>query len=106
MMKRCQQVRFTFEVLHDGFTHERVRCGIDHFLDCDELGYIWEMHIAGAINRSHTPNANHFLNRIAIGKQSACLKLTWRAGIIIASIIRQFRKYTGFQCYSPLFDKL
>ena len=86
-MESCQQVGFAFEVLYNGLAHERVGRGIDHFLDRHQFRHIREMHITGAIHRSHAAYADDLLNRITIGEQSACLKLARRAGIFVALII-------------------
>ena len=87
-MERGKHICLTLEILDDGFTHERVRRGIDHFLDRYELGHIGEVHIAGAINRTHPANPNHLLNCIAVGKRKTRLKLTRRGRTLITLVIR------------------
>jgi hypothetical protein len=45
------------------------------------------VHIAGAVYGTHPTDADHFLNRISIGKLYARLKLTRSGGALIAPII-------------------
>lgn len=87
-MKRGKHIGFTLEVLDNGFTHQGIRRGVDHFLDCHKLGDVGEVHVAGAVNRTHPADTNHFLNCVAVGKCQSRLKLTRRGRTLITLIIR------------------
>ena len=87
-MECGKQVGFALEVLDDRIAHEWVGRGVDHFLHCHKLGHIGEVHVAGAVDRTHPANTNHLLNCIAVGKCKARLKLTWRGRTLITLVIR------------------
>ena len=88
MVKRGEQVGFPLEILDDGFAHQGVWRGIDHFLDGDQFGDIREVHITGAVDRTHPADTNHLLNCIAVGKCKSRLKLTRRGRTLITLVIR------------------
>ena len=88
MVERGEQIGFALEILDDRLAHQGIRHGIDHFLDRYELGDVGEVHVAGAVDRTHPTNTNHFLNCIAVGKCQSRLKLTWRGRALITLIIR------------------
>ena len=88
MMERGKHVGFPLEILDDGFTHQRVRRGVDHFLDRHQFGDIGKVHVAGAVNRTHPANPNHLLNGITLGKRKTRLKLTRRGRTLITLVIR------------------
>ncbi len=75
MVQRCQNIGFALEIVDDRHARVGVRCNIEHLLDSHQLGDIGKMHIAGAINRSHAANADHFLNMIPVDQRCAGLQL-------------------------------
>ena len=76
MIQCCQKIGLALEIMNDGLPRKRIGRGIDHFLDGHQLGHIGEMQIAGAVNRPHAANANHFLNQIPIRQRRAGLQLS------------------------------
>ena len=86
-MERGKHIRFPLKILDDRFTHERVRRRIDHFLDRHQFGYVWEVHVAGAVDRTHPAYTDHFLDCVALGERKTRLKLTWRGRALITLVI-------------------
>jgi len=88
MVEGGQHICLALKILHNGLAHERIRGCVDHFLDRHQLGHIGEMHVTGAVNRTHAANANHLLNRIAVDKSDACLKLTGNTRVLVTLVVR------------------
>ena len=86
-MQCGKQVGFPLEILDDRFTHQRIGRGIDHFLDRHKFGHVWEVHVAGAVDRTHPANTDHLLDCVAVGECKTRLKLTWRGRTLITLVI-------------------
>ena len=88
MVERGEQIGFALEILDDRLAHQGIRRGIDHLLDRYELGDVGEVHIAGAVYRTHSADTNHLLNYIAVNKLKTRLKLTGSGSALITLVIR------------------
>ena len=86
-MESGKQVGFALEVLYNGFPHQWVGCAVDHLFDRHQFGHIGEVHVAGAVNRTHSAKPNNFLDQIPLAKCDTRLKLALGGGIIFAFVI-------------------
>ena len=87
MMERGKQVGFAFEVLHNGLTHQRIWCTVDHLFDRNQFGHVGEVHVTGAVNRAHSTKPYNFLDQIPLAKCNACLKLALGNGILFTLVV-------------------
>lgn len=98
VVERGQQVGFALEVLDDGLPHQRVGSEVDHLFDRHQFYHIGEVQVAGAVDRSHAANADHFLNQIALGKRGSRLQLPSGG---VAVFVQWLGNSVGIQGDSP-----
>ncbi len=69
VVEGCQDIGFTFKILDNGLSDQRIGGAVDHLFDRHQFHHTGKMQVTGTINRTHAAHADHFLDHIAIDKR-------------------------------------